>query len=304
MIGVYGANGFIGRHLVRCLIAAEASVRAVSRRYDKSFVEEFEGKVELVEADLRQPIAMASSLQGIDTVVQLVSTSSPGLGNDHAVADIKENVLPHVEFLQNCIIARVKRYLFLSSGGTVYGPGAPVPTPESAPTNPISSHGLTKLIVEKYIQMHGHVDGLEYVILRLANPFGPGQEFRKGQGLIPAILDQYRKRLPIRILGDGLAMRDYIYVEDVIEAIMAAIHLKYRPQLVLNVGSGEMKSVIDVIETVEEVTGYRFERNYTNARRTDVDVSGLDIAQAREVLGWTPRTPFREGIGRAVLGAA
>ena len=115
--------------------------------------------------------------------------------NDHEIADIAENVIPHVQFLKSCVQAGVKRYIFLSSGGTVYGPGAPTPTPETSQTNPISSHGLTKLVVEKYIQMHGHVDGLEYIILRVANPFGPGQEFRKGQGLIAAILDHWRKNL-------------------------------------------------------------------------------------------------------------
>ncbi|WP_157014696.1 NAD-dependent epimerase/dehydratase family protein [Mesorhizobium xinjiangense] len=304
MIGVYGANGFIGRHLVRRLVATGHPVRAVSRRYDKPFIEEFESRLEREEADLRQPIAMASSLQGIETVVQLVSTSSPGLGNDHAVSDINENVVPHVEFLRNCVKAGVKRYIFLSSGGTVYGPEAPVPTPETAPTDPISSHGLTKLIVEKYIQMHGHVDGLEYVILRLANPYGPGQEFRKGQGLIPAIFDQYRRRLPVRILGDGTARRDYVFIEDVTDAIVASVELSFAPQLVLNIGSGETKSVIDVIETIEDVTGHRFERNYVDARKTDVTISRLEIAQAVRVLGWMPRTTFREGIAEVSANMA
>ncbi|TPJ98289.1 NAD-dependent epimerase/dehydratase family protein [Mesorhizobium sp. B2-5-9] len=301
MIGIYGANGFIGRHLVRRLAAAGSSVRAVSRSYDKSFIEEFEGKVEFLEADLRQPIAMASSLQGVQTVVQLVSTSSPALKNDYAIADINENVLPHVEFLQNCVKAGIKRHVFLSSGGTVYGPGAPVPTPETYPTNPISSHGLTKLIVEKYIQMHGHVDGLEYIIMRLANPFGPGQKFRKGQGLIPAILDHYKRRLPVRIFGAGLALRDYIYIKDVVDAIEAVIQLSGAPQLILNIGSGEVRSVIEVINTIEGVTGYRFERDYLEARKTDVDISSLDISRARQILGWTPRTSFREGIEEAVF---
>ena len=236
MIGVYGADGFIGRHLVRYLAARGAPVRAVSRKFDPSFVTSVSGSVEFVEGDLGQPLAMASSLQDVTTVVQLISSSSPGLMNDHAVTDITENVVPHVQFLQNCLRAGVKRYIFLSSGGTVYGPDAPVPTPETCPTNPISSHGLTKLFVEKYIQMHGHVDGLEYVILRVANPFGPGQTYRKGQGLVPAIVDRWQKGLPIRVFGDGAARRDYIYIDDVIEAVDAAIRLDGDTRLVLYIG--------------------------------------------------------------------
>ncbi len=300
MIGVYGADGFIGRHLVRRLIAEGERVRAVSRRFEREFANEIEGSADIVVGDLSQPLAMASSLQDVDTVVQLMSSSSPGLRNDHAVADIAENVVPHVEFLQNCLRAGVKRYIFISSGGTVYGPGAPVPTPETAPTNPISSHGLTKLFVEKYIQMHGHVDGLEYVILRVANPFGPGQTFRKGQGLVPAIVDRWQQGQPVRIFGTGEARRDYIYIDDVIDAILAAVHIPGTPRMILNIGSGETRSVNEVVEAIEKAAGAVFPREFVPVRSTDVDIAGLDISQAKSVLGWAPRTKFAEGIARAV----
>lgn len=296
MIGIYGANSFIGQHLVGRLAGRGAPVRAVSRRFDMAFTEPFGGMVEFVEADFRQSLAIASSLQDVDTVVQLVSTSSPGLGNNHAIADIQENVIPHVEFLQDCVRAGVKRYVFLSSGGTVYGPGAPVPTPETSPANPINSYGLTKLMVEKYIQMYGHVDDLDYAILRVANVFGPGQEFRKNQGLVPALIERWRKGQGVTIFGAGEARRDYIFIEDVIDAIEAVLALTERPRLTLNVGSGETRSVVEVIETVEEITGYRFERDYVADRNTDVGVSSLDISRAREVLGWKPKTGFREGV--------
>ncbi|MCR5858809.1 NAD-dependent epimerase/dehydratase family protein [Mesorhizobium sp. J428] len=301
MIGVYGADGFIGRHLVRRLIERGRPVRAVSRRFDRDFADEVEDLADLVAADLSQPLAMASSLQDVSTVVQLMSSSSPGLKNDHAVADITENVVPHVEFLQNCLRAGVKRYIFLSSGGTVYGPGAPVPTPETAPTNPINSHGLTKLFVEKYIQMHGHVDGLEYIILRVANPFGPGQTFRKGQGLVPAIIERWQKGQPVRIFGDGAARRDYIFISDVIDAIEAAIAVGGNPQHILNVGSGETRSINEVVEAIEAAAGFTLQREYVAARSTDVDVACLDISQARAVLGWTPKMEFRAGIATTVL---
>src|SRR5690606_37125238 len=130
-------------------------------------------------------------------------TSSPALMNEHLTVDILENVIPHIDFLRVCTTLPIRRIVFLSSGGAVYGPSVSTPTTESAPTNPISSHGLTKLMVEKYIQMHSEIDGLEYAILRVANPFGPGQIYQKGQGLIPAILDRWHRREPIRILGTG-----------------------------------------------------------------------------------------------------
>jgi len=302
VIGVYGANGFIGRHILHRLAKNGEPVRAISRRFDLAFTESFGNEVEFIEADLRLPLDMASTLQDIDTVIQLVSTSSPGMKNDHAIADIEENVVRHVQFLRNCVQAGVRRYIFISSGGTVYGPGAPRPTPETSPTNPINSHGLTKLIVEKYIQMHGHVDGLEYIILRVANPFGPGQEFRKGQGLIPAILDHWRKNMPVKIFGTGTALRDYLFIDDLTEAIQLAALLPGTPRLTLNIGSGEVRSVIEVIDAIEAATGHQFQREYIEARSTDVDVASLDIALAKEVLNWTPKTPFHDGIRMTVDG--
>ncbi|MER9299900.1 NAD-dependent epimerase/dehydratase family protein [Mesorhizobium sp. M0621] len=300
MIGIYGSNGFIGRHLLRRLAQKGVPVRAVSRRFDSEFLGSVGGHAEFIESDFRQPIAMASSLEGVETVVQLISTSSPGLRNDHTIADIEENVVPHVKFLHACLQAGVKRYVFLSSGGTIYGPGAPVPTPETSMPNPINSHGLTKLIVEKYIQMYGHVDGLDYVILRLANPFGPGQIFRKGQGLVPMLLDHWRKGLPIRIFGNGKAMRDYLYIDDVIDAIEAALSLPGTPRAVINIGSGETRSVLEVVEAIEGLTGHVFEREYVGTRSTDVDIASLDISLAKKMLGWRPATPFDVGIRNAV----
>lgn len=300
MIGIYGANGFIGRHLVRRLAGYGAPVRAVSRKFDIAFSESLGKAVEFVEADFRYSLAMASSLQDVHTVVNLISTSSPALGNDFEIADIQENVVPHVEFLKTCAQAGVKRYVFLSSGGTVYGPDAPVPTPETSPTNPINSHGLTKLIVEKYIQMHGHVDGLDYVILRVANAFGPGQEFRKGQGLIPALIDRWRKDQKVTIFGDGRARRDYIFIGDLIEAIEAVLAFTEERRLILNIGCGETRSVVETIEAIEAVTGHHFERDHVAPRQTDVDVSFLDISRAREVLDWAPKTGFYEGVEKTV----
>jgi UDP-glucose 4-epimerase len=252
--------------------------------------------VDFIEADLRDALEMSSSLQGVDTVVQLVSTSSPGLQNRYNVSDIQDNVIPHVEFIQSAIASGVKKYVFISSGGTVYGPGMQTPIPEDAPTNPISSHGLTKLMIEKYIQMYGYVDQLSYVILRVANPFGPGQAFRKGQGLIPALMARYAEHKPVRIIGDGSARRDYVFIDDLIDAIEAAIIHDDVNRAIINIGSGESRSVLDVVDTIEEITGIRFQREHVDQRNTDVDINVLDITRAKNTLGWAPKTDFRSGL--------
>ena len=300
VIGVFGANGFIGKHLVRRLAGNGKTVRAVSRRFDSEFVSELDHTVEFVISDFGDSIAMASALQGVDVVVQLISTSSPGLQNNYVIHDIEENVTPHVEFLQNCVHVGVRRYIFISSGGTIYGPGSDPPFKETHPTNPICSHGLTKLMVEKYLRMYGFLEGMQYGILRLSNPFGPGQEFHKGQGLIPVILSCLRSGRPIKIYGDGLARRDYIYIDDVIDAIEMAVISDAIDQTVLNIGSGETRSVIEVLDAVETVANRKIEREFIGARKTDVAVSSLDISQARQLIGWRPRVSFNEGIRKTL----
>ena len=300
MIGIFGANGFIGRHLAQRLQSRGRKFKAISRHFTPDFVAAHGGSAELVEANFADPLAMVSALDGLDTVVQLVSTSSPGMQNLHSIADIRDNVIPHVAFLQTCVAAGVRRYVFLSSGGTVYGPTNDVPIREDSETNPISSHGLTKLMVEKYIQMHGRVDGLDYVILRLANPFGPGQHYRKAQGLIPAILGRHQEGLPVKVIGDGSARRDYVFIDDVIDAIELAVGEPRAARGIINIGSGEARSVSEILGAIEDILGLRIEREYVDVRKTDVAISQLDIGRASSLLGWRPKTPFRTGLERTL----
>jgi len=296
MIGVYGANGFIGQHIVKQLVASGHSVRAVSRKFDTHIASIWGDTVDMVQADFTNPLSMLSSLQDVETVVQLISSSSPGMGNRVLIEDIKENVIPHVSFMRDAAEAGVRKYVFVSSGGTVYGPDASVPTPETARTNPINSHGMTKLTIEKYLQMFSQVEGLNYVILRVSNPFGPGQNFRKGQGLIPAILQRHREGRPIQVFGDGHNQRDYIYISDLVDAIGQAVSLPEIRNEVLNIGKGEGKSVLDVLSAIETGLGITLEKEFVPNRGTDVSMSILDVTKAKTLLHWSPKVSFEAGI--------
>lgn len=300
MIGIYGANGFMGRSLVRRFAALGWPVRAVSRRVDPAFRDSLPSAVEFVEADLADPPAMAASLQGLEAVVQLVSTSSPAAQNRHAVFDIRENVLPQVAFMQAAVDEGVRRYVFASSGGTVYGPQSMTPTPEHAATRPICSHGLTKLTIETYLRMHSLVDGLETVILRIANAFGPEQAVRKGQGLIPAVLSRVAQGQPVQVVGEGTAVRDYVFIDDVVGAFEAALERPQAVNGVFNVGSGQGRTVLEVLEAIEREIGSSIERVHVPARRTDMGVSVLDVTAAEQALGWRPRTAFADGLRHTV----
>lgn len=300
MIGVYGANGFIGRGVVNELLARGCSVRAVSRRFATTERALGSGSLDLFEADLKDRFRMLSSLKGVETVIQLISTSSPGLGNLALIEDVQENIIPHITFIQDARDAGVKKFVFISSGGAVYGPDVVVPTPETAKTNPINSHGMTKLVIEKYLQMIARLGELNYSILRVSNPFGPGQMFRKGQGLIPAILERHRSGLPVQVFGDGGSERDYLYISDLVRAICSAALLDGVKNTTLNIGKGESRSIIDVLNVLETALGEPLKREFLPARETDVARSVLDISLARELLSWQPNVSFEEGIRKTI----
>lgn len=302
LIGIFGVTGFIGKALKGHLAARGYDLRGVSRHISQDFRDTHASRrVELVEASIQDPFAIAAALQGVDTVVQLISTSAPSLGNRFITSDIMDNVIPHVTAIEAALSIGAKRYIFVSSGGSVYGANAPVPTPEEAATFPLSSHGITKLMIEKYLALFGAQDDLDYVVLRPSNPYGPGQTFRKGQGLIPAVLQRVEREQAVQVFGDGSAERDYIYIDDVLTAIEAAILRPEARQQTFNIGSGRGTSIVGLLDALQDGMGRPIRRDFLPARKSDVPRSVLDISKAERLLGWSPQVGLRDGIHRTLL---
>lgn len=300
-IGIFGVTGFIGTALKDHLAARGHDLRGVSRHISQDFRNTHAApQVELVEASIQDPFAIAAALQGVDTVVQLISTSAPSLGNRFITSDIMDNVIPHVTAIEAALSIGVRRYVFVSSGGAVYGANAPVPTPEDAATFPLSSHGVTKLMIEKYLALFGAQDDLDFVVLRPSNPYGPGQTFRKGQGLIPAVLQRVARGQAVQVFGDGGAERDYIYIDDVLRGIEAAILRPEARQQTFNIGSGRGTSVTALLDALQDGLGRPILRDHLPARKSDVPRSVLDIGKARAMLGWAPEVTLPDGIARTL----
>jgi UDP-glucose 4-epimerase len=299
VIGVFGANGFIGRHLVRRLAASGARVVAFGREFPADFHHAVGAPVETRRIDINDELETHVTLQGLTHVVQLINTSNPAMGNKRVTSDLRLNVIPHVSFIESCIMAGVSNFVFISSGGTVYGIPERTPIPESHPTDPLNSYGLCKLIVEHYLAMLTRQTDLGYTILRVSNPFGPGQLSHKGQGLIPAVLHQFAASAPITILGDGKTERDYIYIDDVIDALVICLQRAPAGD-VINIGSGHGRSVLEVVEVIERVLGRTLERIFAPGRATDTPSNVLDVSKAKQLLGWAPRTDFEDGIRSTV----
>lgn len=260
------------------------------------------GKVETHIVDFRDALSVQAMLQGVDQVIDLVNSSSPALGNGRVVEDASTNILPHISFIESCVLSNVSRIIFLSSGGTVYGTPDHLPISEDHPTHPIVSYGMSKLVVEHYLRMLTRGASVDHVILRVSNPFGPGQILSKGQGLIASILERQALGSPVTVYGDGEALRDYLYIDDLCEALIAALDAPPMRET-LNIGTGHGHSTLEVIKAVEAALGRRIAIEFADDRPTDARGNVLDCGKARSLLSWTPQMSFIDGIKRTVLAA-
>ena len=245
--------------------------------------------------------ALAVAVDGAEVVFHLLGGTNPEVSNKDPVADLQANIIASVQLMELCRAAGVRRIVFVSSGGAVYGVTPPVPIAEDAATNPISAYGINKLMVEKYLQLFAYLNGPAAIILRVSNPFGPYQSPFRRQGLIAATIETVLAKRPVEIWGDGQVVRDFIYVGDLAEAMVAAASYD-GPEQVMNVGSSVGRSVLDVVHAVR-VALDRPEISvvHRTSRRADVPYNVLNTDRARHCLNWTPRSEWTASI-RATAG--
>jgi UDP-glucose 4-epimerase len=296
---VLGGRGFIGSHLVSALLNRGYLVRCFDRPHVPPLTESHleNERFELYDGDLVSEADVANALEGCHACFHLVSTTLPKSSNADPVFDVESNVLATIRLLAKAIQSRVGKIVFISSGGTVYGIPAKIPICETHATDPICSYGITKLSVEKYLRLFHLLHGLDYTILRVANAFGEGQRVHSTQGAVAVFLGNILRGEPVEIWGDGSAVRDYVYVSDVVDALLAALE-RTTSERVFNIGSGRGRSLNELIDSIEHATGCRAKRLYFPARQFDVPANVLSIARARELLNWSPRVDFESGLKR------
>lgn len=295
---VLGGNGFIGSHLVEALVAKGISTRVFSRAHLDSFSNRSESQlIERVEGDFIHEGDVCNALEGCDICFHLVSTTLPKSSNDDPAFDVQTNIGGTVKLLNHAVKCGVKKIIFLSSGGTVYGTPKQIPIDEAHPTDPICSYGIGKLAIEKYLALYRALHNLDYTVLRLSNPYGERQRLISTQGAAAVFLNKIIKSEPLEIWGDGSVVRDYVHIADVTSALITAMNYQGN-QHIFNIGAGEGKSLNELIETIEKVTGKSASRIYKPGRPFDVPISILSIAKAQELLNWRPTISFEEGLSR------
>jgi UDP-glucose 4-epimerase len=293
---VLGGGGFLGVNLCRRLTAAGHAVRAFGHR--GPFPDQLTG-TEFISGDFSDGSALTEALRGRDIAFHLIHSTVPQSANLDAISDVRENLLPSIAFFELARSAGVKRVIFLSSGGTIYGRATQIPTEETAPTEPITAYGISKLAIEKYAALHEHLFALDYRILRVANPFGPFQVALKRQGLIAEIVYRALRGEAVEVWGDGGVVRDFVYVDDVVDALeLAAVHTG--GERIFNIGSGVGHSVRDVLAAVESSLQKEIKIVWKGSRTVDIPISVLSVARARHSLGWSPKTSFEAGISQTI----
>jgi UDP-glucose 4-epimerase len=296
-IAVIGGGGFIGTHLCNALARDGARVAALGRsQLDPGALDR---RVEWSQCELSDGARIAEGLAGAHVVYHLASSTTPPLAEADPAADVADNVVPTIRLMEQSARAGVRRLIFVSSGGTVYGEPATIPIPETAPTEPISAYGLQKLAIERYLGLFRRKHGLDSVVLRVSNPYGPLQRARRSQGVIAAFLEAALRGEALEIWGDGRVTRDFVYIDELVEAmLLAAVH--GGPSRVFNVGSGRGVDINTVAKDIESVLGGgRLRRIHHAARAADVPVNILDVSLIRDEMGWRPRMPWIDGLARA-----
>ena len=290
---VLGGNGFIGSHLVDKLLAEDHGVR-VFDKYEEHYRKPLPG-VDYRFGDFGNRGLLAEALEGVDTVFHLISTSLPKTSNDDPAFDVQSNVIETLFLLEQCVARKVKKLIFISSGGTIYGLPEKLPIAEDSPTNPECSYGITKLIIEKYLALYNHLHGLNYTILRPSNPYGSRQNPLGIQGAISVFLGKIARGEAIEVWGDGEVVRDYIFIDDLIEGIYKAAFSETTSKI-FNLGSGSGRTLNEIVDVIRAVTMLKVNVMYTPKRSFDVPGNYLDISRANEQLGWIPSFSLEHGI--------
>lgn len=292
---ILGAAGFIGTNLGIELaknISNEIKLVDKNKLYFNSDV--MSNNVKIIESSLDMNMDY-SILKHSDVVYHLVSTNVPTTSNQHISQDIEANVLFSSHLFDACVKYGVKKVVFISSGGTVYGKESACPLSEETPTNPISSYGVQKITIEKLLYLYNYMYGLDYRIIRLANPYGP---YQRPNGILGAVTTFTYKALKgdeITVYGDGSVIRDFIYIDDAVRGILNIVNGNNKHHT-FNLGCGYGTSINDVLKTVKRAVGCELNVVYRAGRSVDVPVNYLDISRYEKYYGKLNPVSLVDGI--------
>ncbi len=293
-----GGAGFIGSHIVDAFVEAGHDVTVVDN-LSSGRRENVNPKARFLEMDVMDP-KLASVLKDgrVEAVVHEAAQISVKASLDDPAFDVKQNVEASVLLLNHCRLAGVKRFLFASSGGAMYGEAEEGPFPEETRPRPFSVYGVDKYAVELYADVFAQNFGLETVMLRYANVYGPRQDPYGEGGVVAIFSEAMLKGRDFRIYGDGNNLRDYVFVRDVAAANLLA--LTYPESDAFNIGTGVGTTVNELFAHLSRLTGFTRPAEHVPPRLGDLKKSVLDPSKAGKLLGWKPSFSLERGLAETV----
>lgn len=297
---VTGGAGFIASHVVDALIAAGHEVAAVDDLSAGQTIN-VNTKADFFKADVRDPRAISKIFESWRPEMISHHAAQVNLRKavDEPMHDAGVNVLGTVNLLKLSVDRKIRKFVFVSSGGAVYGDPERLPVDENHPTRPLSPYGASKLAGELYVQLYNRTNKLDYAILRYSNVYGPRQNPKGEAGVMAIFSMQMLAGETPTIFGDGTKTRDYVYVEDIAEANLAVL-TKPDSQGCFNLGTGVETSDFEVFSAVRDAVGAKMKPTYSDFRPGEVYKSCLDCTLAQTKLGWEPKTPFKDGVKKTV----
>ncbi|MDD5326404.1 MAG: SDR family oxidoreductase [Phycisphaerae bacterium] len=299
---VTGGAGFIGSNICKKLVSQGCFVRVVDNLLTgkKSNLAAVSDKIEFIEADMGDEEVARSCMKDIDFCLHLGALPSVPRSVDDPAATHRHCLDATFTLLLAARDAGVKRFVYTSSS-SVYGDVATLPKVESMLPQPLSPYAAAKLAGEYYAQVFYKVFGLETISLRYFNVFGPFQDLASQYAAaIPAFVTAVLNNEPPTIYGDGEQSRDFTYVDNVIEANLLAARVEHTAGEVLNIACGSAVTVNEVIGIINELLGKNVKPIYEPTRQGDVKHSLADITLAKELIGFTPKVSFRQGLEKAI----
>lgn len=295
---VTGGAGFVGSHVVEALRAAGHDV-AVVDVLDGGREEFVPPGVRLYRVDVASPaLGEVFEQERPEAVSHHAAQASVAVSVKDPLRDARTNVLGTLNLLECCVRHGVRRVVFASTGGAIYGEPERLPVSEDHPARPVSPYGIHKLCAEHHLAAYGRLHGLRWVALRYGNVYGPRQDPYGEAGVVAIFCAAMLEgRQPV-VFGDGTHTRDYVYVQDVARANVLAV--EGEAEGVFNVGTGVETSTLQIFRLLQAASGYRGEPRYGPPRPGDVHRICLDAGRAERVLGWRPRVELEEGIARTV----
>ena len=296
---VTGGAGFIGSNLVDALVKEGHEVIVVDNLSSgkKEYINE---KAKFYEVDIveKDELDKIFEKEKPDYVFHLAAQIDVRASVERPDFDNKVNVLGGINVLENCKKYNIKKIIFASTGGALYGEVEGAPAIESSPTFPLSPYGVNKLTFEKYLNYYHKTFGQKYISLRLANVYGPRQ-FKGGEaGVIAIFIDNAVNNIKSIISGDGLQTRDFVYIDDIVNAFLLAIKSDQVGEY--NIGFREETNLLDLIRIIEQKLGGKIDRDFGPEAKGDIRRSVLDSTKAKNILGWRPQITLEEGIEKTL----